>query len=276
MKTLQPKPTIKSGFYFDAKEHNYYLDGKPLTGCTTILGVLAKPALIQWAANQAAGASFNASVQPEALEEFRKLSPSNLDFSTEVCRELDKFSFFKEARTAHAKKRDKAAEQGTDLHALVEEYVKDCIQLNSGNAISNWGMAEEKYEPIKKFILWSIHNSITFIASEQKLYSKELWVAGTADLVFEMDGKRFIGDVKTYKKIWDRVPFFQCAGYALMWEEAHKNAPAINPDPIDGYCVLRVGKDGTFDEVWSYDVEGDTKAFKACVELYRALANFKR
>ena len=43
----------ETGFYFDEEKHRYYLDGKQMTGVTTILGVLAKPALIQWAANMA-------------------------------------------------------------------------------------------------------------------------------------------------------------------------------------------------------------------------------
>ena len=44
----------KKEFRFDEKKHRYYLDGKSMTGCTTVLGVIAKPALIQWAADHAA------------------------------------------------------------------------------------------------------------------------------------------------------------------------------------------------------------------------------
>ena len=40
-------------FVFDEKEHAYFLNGKPMLGCTSVLGVIAKPALIQWAANEA-------------------------------------------------------------------------------------------------------------------------------------------------------------------------------------------------------------------------------
>ena len=36
---------------FDAKKHVHTLDGKNLTGVTTVLSVIAKPALIQWAAD---------------------------------------------------------------------------------------------------------------------------------------------------------------------------------------------------------------------------------
>ena len=40
-------------FTFNKEEHYYELDGKRMYGITTILGVIAKPALIQWAANMA-------------------------------------------------------------------------------------------------------------------------------------------------------------------------------------------------------------------------------
>ena len=29
----------KEGFVFDEKKHLYFYDGKPMTGCTTILGI---------------------------------------------------------------------------------------------------------------------------------------------------------------------------------------------------------------------------------------------
>ena len=40
-------------FTFDEKTHRYYIGDKQRTGTTTVLGILAKPALIQWAANMA-------------------------------------------------------------------------------------------------------------------------------------------------------------------------------------------------------------------------------
>ena len=40
-------------FIYKDSNHSYTLDGKRLTGVTTILGVIAKPALIGWAARMA-------------------------------------------------------------------------------------------------------------------------------------------------------------------------------------------------------------------------------
>ena len=38
---------------FNEEKHLYTLDDKPVTGVTTILKTIAKPQLIQWAANEA-------------------------------------------------------------------------------------------------------------------------------------------------------------------------------------------------------------------------------
>jgi hypothetical protein len=249
----------QTGFHFDDKTHHYFYDGKPMTGCTTILSVLAKPALVPWAARM-------------AVEHVRQSVDWNEPTLTTV--QLD--TLLDEARSAHAKKRDTAADAGTDLHALVEEYVAKCIENNGGLPIPMEG--KTLAGGIDPFIEWATKENIRFIATEQRLYSKELWVAGTVDLIFEKDGKRYVGDIKTYKKIWDRVPLIQCAGYALMWQEmneAHNGGSHMTARVIDGYCVICLPKERAFNEVddvlWSHDTEGDRVAFESCVRLYRYL-----
>ena len=50
---MTPKPK-RPGLKFNAATHRYWLDGKPVPGVTTILGVLDKPAIPKWAAGQVA------------------------------------------------------------------------------------------------------------------------------------------------------------------------------------------------------------------------------
>lgn len=262
---------MNEGFVFDEKKHLYFFDGKPMTGCTTILGILAKPALIPWAAKMAT---------EYVRTELKKTDKWR--WSDEFPRILD------EAKGAYARKRDDAADAGTELHALVEEYVRSCIEKNSGDA--DWRDrpdAEEMSSSLKLFRDWACKEKIRFIATETRLYSKELWVAGTVDLVFEKGGKRFVGDIKTYKKLWDRVPLIQCAGYALMWEEMQLAKPAaelvdemkggVGPLDIDGYCVICLPKERAFNEaedvMWSFDPQAEREAFISAVKLYRYLNN---
>lgn len=265
-------------------DHRYFADPqkkKQYTGVTTILGVLNKPALVDWAARMAV----------EYVQEYIKVAEEReLDyenFASEVLNHLP--HWLEEAKTAHAKKRDEGAQKGTDTHALVEEYVNHCIKNYDGLA-GSFAYAET-FKPIEPFIQWADKENITFISAETPLVSEKLWVAGTADLIFEKDGKRYIGDIKTYKKMWDRTPFYQCAGYALMYEEMNCKTDVI-PDEkdsdyqyehhsgkiISGYCIINLPKERDFEEkhdiMWSFDTEGDTRAFLACVEIYRQNAKF--
>lgn len=241
-------------FTFDPKEHVYTLDGKKMTGITTILGVLNKPALVGWAANMAVDYAIENARGVELLEEGENKGKKRWFILDET---------LKEARTAYARKRDDAATKGTDTHALVESWINEQI---TGN------VADIDYTPIRSFQEWAKQENVRFLATELQVYSRELWVAGTMDFLFEKDGKKYIGDLKTYKKLWDRVPMFQCSGYAKLYEE-------LNPtEKIAGYVVFNIPKERAHDPEqdvrWSFDVEGDTRAFMDCVDLYRRLANW--
>ena len=67
-----------------------------------------------------------------------------------------------------------------------------------------------------------------------------MWCAGTTDLVLEIKGKKYIGDVKTSSAIYPEH-FYQMAGYRAMLEEMGETG-------FDGSVVIRIGKDGKFNE----------------------------
>src|SRR3569832_1808442 len=167
---------------FDARKHAYFLneDGKerPLQGVTTKKTVISIPALVGWAARMACE-------HIEGNSELRKC---------EMC-ENDDHDYWhvhpktlEEARTAHAKKRDSAADSGTDLHAMVESYVNLCIAEFDGKPIQPLVPLESK--ALQPFIEWAQKENIRFIASEQRLFSSELSIAGTCDVIAEKDGRR--------------------------------------------------------------------------------------
>ncbi len=233
--------------------HHYYADPegtKEYTGVTTLLNkVIAKPALIQWAANEAV--KYIEANQSKFWEEVREMFHFDPIKFNEV---------LKEARTAHARFRDKRAEEGTDLHALAEEYIKHCLATTNGSPMP----AGTGNAAIQKFAVWAGKEKIRFIASEAKLYSPKLFVAGTADFIFEKEGKLYVGDIKNKKKIYGREPFFQCAGYSIMREE-------MTGEQFAGYCVVRLWEE-ELEALWSVDTEGDMEGFLACARLYRLLA----
>src|SRR3990167_766857 len=242
-------------FIFDEKKHVYTLDGKKLYGITNILSVISKPALIQWAANEAVKYIDN---NRDLFTEGRGKPPKEY-----LVLDPEKFSvILGEAKTAHRKKKEDAADAGTNIHSKIEEYIELMITDQDGKPHS----LNIENNTIQQFIDWAIKNDIKFLESEKRMYSEKLWVAGTADFIFEKDSKVYIGDIKTYKKLWDRTPMLQCAGYGLMYEE-------MTNKKVDGYVIIRM-KDEEFEDKWGYDVEGDTEVFLSALKLFKTLENW--
>lgn len=231
---------------FDPKTHSYLIDGKPATGVTTIIGVLAKPALIGWAAKT-------------AVEYLQKLTPDiELGYPKETWAQ-----WLDEAKTAHNQKRDSAATHGTDAHALVEKYIKLTIST-PGFVI------EEEFKPIRPFIEWALTNVDHFLFSERQMFNDEKFIAGTADFGAVMkDGKKLIGDFKTSSGVYGIDYFLQCAGYRFL-------AEAEGDAPYDGCVIVRLGKKGAKDFDVHYRYTSDEEAFMACLTLYRAQATYKK
>jgi hypothetical protein len=237
-------------FEFDDKKHVYTLDGKRLYGITNVLSVISKPALIQWAANEAVGHIKN--------------QPLVNGMYTGVTEEL-----LEEARVAHRNKRDKAADKGKDIHSICEGIIKDAIATNGGFI----KVFEHEDPMIQKFLDWAHANSVMFLSSEYQMFSETMWTAGTCDFTAVINGKRYMGDIKTYSGIYDRTPFLQCGGYMIMAEEMQEK--------FDGAVIVRIGKpskkepDGSFEVKYSYDTEGDKDGFRSALALFKCLEAFK-
>lgn len=231
-------------YQFDQKKHLHTLDGKPLTGCTTVLSVIAKPALIQWAANMAVesikGEIYDCSLVP----------PREI---------LD--GIFERARSAHRQKKETAGDWGTAVHAAVETWIKENklpIDLD-----------ENGLKVFDLFRNWSASNKVTFFESEMHIYSEKHWLGGIVDLVLDIGGQTWIADIKTSSGIYEEA-FFQMAGYHLMLEEM-----GLYPN-ITGYIVLNLKKDGTFEEKRSISNEDNREAFLAALKLYRVKEKIKK
>ena len=107
----------------------------------------------------------------------------------------------------------KATSRGTDMHTLVEHYLKN-EDLPKVQQISDFLFK------ISKSTLNKINN---IHALESSLYSKELGIAGTVDCIAEFDGELAIIDFKTSAKPkpeeWIEHYFVQCMAYGCMLYE---------------------------------------------------------
>lgn len=233
------------------RKHVYLYDGKPMTGVTTILSVLAKPALIQWAANKAVDFLVERGTPyygpGDDLKDHYIVNGEQLEL----------------ARKAHVRIKDEAAEKGKDVHAEVEEYAKKAISDTDGHAFE----ANPGYSPLaQKFIEWAVSNEVIFLASEKKMHDPELFIAGTADILLEMNGKKYIADLKTSNGIYPEM-FYQVAAYRLLLEKMG--------EPTDGSLIIRIDKKtGELETAERYDYTTDRDVFLAALIIYRANATY--
>jgi hypothetical protein len=221
-----------------------------LTGCTTILSVLAKPALIQWAANMAVG------YVREQIE----------NISTDIGHK-QLYEILEEARKAHTKKKEKAGDYGTQTHEAISKLIGLSIKKHKGFIpepiidFSSLGFGMDK--SVKNFIDWAVKNKVKFLQTEKNIYSEKLFIGGIIDFVCEIDGKIWLGDIKTSGSGIYPEHFAQVAGYQLMLQEM-----GLYPD-VTGYIVLNLKESGEMLEKRSISNSNNTKFFLACLEIYR-------
>lgn len=164
----------------------YKLNGKPLTGVTTILNEQAKPYLINWAAKEAYKDSIGKTkAQIEAI--------------------------LKSSDFAHSKKSGTAKSVGTEAHDAIEIFIKHNIE--TGEYLNEYKFqTDEAKISAHRFFRWAIDNKVKFLESEISVYHGVYWYGGSFDFICEIDGKVYLGDFKTSSKI-DTTYYAQGAAY---------------------------------------------------------------
>ena len=237
-------------FTFNKEKHYYELDGRRLYGVTTILQVLNKPALIPWAVKM-------------AIDYIKTNCKQD-----ELMRYLVNLADLEAAKSAHRKKKEEAGAKGTDAHEIIEDTIKVSITSEKGYLPPSLINVNPQ---VQHFIDWARNNKIQFLASEKQVYSELMWVAGTTDMVFIKDGKKYVGDVKTSSAIYPEH-FYQMAAYRMMLEE-------MGESDFEGSVVIRLGKDGKFNEdkdvQFRFDYATDRDAFLGALAIFKAGETYK-
>ncbi len=221
---------------FNPAKHHYTVDNQTVDGVTSILGVIAKPALIAWAANMA---------HDYILENLKPGSAMD---------EVDIKNLATGAKNAHRVKRDKSADVGGLFHAWAENYIKTGEKTEVFN--------ETLQKTVDAFLAWEAEHSIKWLRSEEKIYSKKHNYAGTFDFLAIVDGKRVLGDFKTSSGIFGSMGY-QLAAYIQALKEEYPE------EPIEAGIIVNIRKDGTFESQMFNEYEKDVEAFNAALILYR-------
>jgi len=219
-----------------------------MTGITTIIGVIGKgDGLVQWSANEAV----------RYISEHKDTQWTNQKTFFESNAEV-----LEQARTAWKDERDKAALWGQITHKGVEIWIAtdgipSTVTLND----KEYKIEPEHKEAIKRFVKWAEDNKVKFTESEKKMYDPEMFIAGTADFVCEIDGRKYIGDLKTGKSIYYEA-FVQCAAYRHLLE-------LMGEKDFNGSIIVHLPQKGELETHERFDHETDLAVFKAALTIYR-------
>ena len=152
-----------------------------------------------------------------------------------------------------------ATSRGTDMHTLVEHYIKN-EKLPTVQPLSDMLFRQAKPDLNK---IDNIH------AIEQALFSKELGVAGTVDCIAEYEGELAVIDFKTSKKPkprkWIEHYFVQCAAYACMLYE-------MTGIMVKKFVIIMSCEDG---ECVVYEEYDKRKYINLLTEYIREFVEFK-
>ena len=111
----------------------------------------------------------------------------------------------------------KAADEGTQVHEMIESYLNN-EELNflssNGDPLYNPNI----WQMFLKFVEWWETYKPTLLETEVHLFSDKLKVAGTCDLVCEIEGEIWIIDFKTSNNIQTTYEL-QTAIYSECYEE---------------------------------------------------------
>ena len=255
-------------YKFDKEKHLHTLDGKPLTGTSSVTEVLAKP-LTWWASGLACEKLGWLNPKKAKQEERLKNVGSFLEIIKGMTNE-DYLNLLDKAYRAHKDSLDKSADKGTDLHAELEKFVKAEMGIRNFED-------DELDERIMPFIEWSRKNVDEFLFSEAHAYSERLWTGGIVDAGAELkDGSIAIIDFKSAKAAYTGH-FIQAGGYALEIEEngvfdskGEKNKKLEKP--ITKLIIVPFGANPVLPVIMS-DIQAYKDGFESAVKLYRLIFN---
>ncbi len=201
---------------FDVYQHKYTWveESLDIISVTTALKIINKPALITWAANVATD-YISSCIEPGVRYD-----------------ELDLADIFQKARQAHWQKKVEAGDIGTLIHKWIEGYIKGEHPPMPIN--------EKMKTAVKRFLKWKKDNKVKFLLSEQVIFSKKYKYSGTTDFICSINGKIYVGDLKTSKGIYPEM-MMQTAAYRFAREEEFPD------EKYSGMLILRIGSNGTFE-----------------------------
>lgn len=192
-------------------------DDLTLWSVTTVIGVLDKPALLYWAAEQTANAAIDNMATWQAMLE-------------EQSRE-DAVKWLRDARFRRPRERLSDTALGSVVHTVCEtyaltgtkpdkEFVTELIVREGGPKVEIDNEVHTVGTMLNQFDGWLHRFQPSYQATEVCVYSPTYGYAGQADAFMTIDGVRFIVDYKSSRKPRDargklKTPYPESVGLQL-------------------------------------------------------------
>jgi hypothetical protein len=165
--------------------------------------------------------------------------------------EVQLSTIFEGGKSAHWKKKVDAGNLGSFVHNWVEDYINGKKPAKPVN--------KSLKDAVQRFLDWQKAHKVEFLLSEQQVYSRKYNYTGTLDFICKIDGKMYIGDLKTSKGIYPEM-LIQTAAYRFAREEEYPK------EKYAGQVIVKVGKeDGALEVAVIKNGEWYSKMFMAFV-----------
>lgn len=157
----------------------------------------------------------------------------------------------------------KAQESGSKLHGAIEKQFLQGLELTPD------GFEEQEWIKMCNFANWYNDLNIQAEEVEVEVYSENLKIAGTADLICIINGERWLLDWKTGNNIYS-TSHLQVAAYVQMWN-------ALNPDKkVARGAIVHIGASNRTKKDMNnigvkceeVDIAKSTKLFKHTIAIY--------
>ena len=124
--------------------------------------------------------------------------------------------------------RDKAGEQGTNVHNMIEAYLSGkTVRWATDETMERTRYTLTEWQMFTKFVEWHESTSPQIEAIERTICSDKLRFGGTIDFVGIIDGKRWLLDWKT-SNMMHKTYELQLSAYAKAWNECYPDKKIDN------------------------------------------------
>ena len=176
------------------------------------------------------------------------------------------FELLEKARFNFKTVSQKALDIGSEVHGLIEKYLKDNSSVNS-MVLPNY--RDEVRNAFDAFWSWKTEHNLKPISLEQTVYG-DGW-AGTADFIGLFDDKLFVIDWKSSKAFYPEMRYQVAAYRSEVWVTGKECGRGFNHRAdVQGCGILRLDKT-TGEPSWhdtSKSYKQDLRIFNRMVDLY--------